>query len=404
MKILFISAYYPPRNRGGAEISAHLLARALVARGHEVTVVTDGSQRGEAKRDKVRVISAPLGLQKKPLFEQAAARRSARLLSTIIKSLGDFDIVHAHDFRSALAVSELEYPRAVVTMRDYAALSGCTNNITADGSVDPGCGQDERHCHRVAEASWPRSMVRLWQYSYNKSYRREAFGRFGRQIYISHAQKDVIGRFLPLTGKQVAVIYNPIAPEDLSAQISTKISRTILYAGRVEMYKGVDILLAAWRQLQPELPGWKLIVVGDGAQRLPYERLVATWGMQYQVEFKPHMPYEKLPTLYDGADILVAPHRWIEPFGRTVAEGMARGRIVVAANAGGPREMIEIGKTGWLFERADKKSLVTALRDAARMNHYDRREMQRAAREWVNKNLTMDVIAKQHEEFYTSKL
>ncbi len=402
MRILFVSSYYPPSNRGGAEISTHVLARGLVSRGHHVIVITEGSRQEEITQEGVRVIRAPLGLQQKPLFEQAVAKKSARAVSGLIKPLGTFDVVHAQDFRSALAVSELGHPGAIVTMRDYGAISGCTNNITSDGSVDPGCSQDERHCHRVVEARWPRSMVRLWQYTRNKAYRQAAFEKFTRQIFISHAQQAVIQKYLTAPVAQTAVIYNPIAPEYLATSFDTKTSRTLLYVGRVEMYKGVDILLSAWRELRQELPGWKLLIVGNGAQRIEYEKMVATWGMQYQVEFKPHVPYEKLPALYDGADIVVAPHRWIEPFGRTVAEALARGRVVVSANAGGPQEMIQSGKTGFLFERADLASLINSLRQAALMNHYDKREMQRAAREWVAQNLAMDTIAQQHEKFYTS--
>ena len=49
MKILFLSAQYPPETKGGGELSTHLIAQGLQQLGHDITVVTDGDRRGERK-------------------------------------------------------------------------------------------------------------------------------------------------------------------------------------------------------------------------------------------------------------------------------------------------------------------------------------------------------------------
>lgn len=402
MKILFLSSYYPPQTRGGAELSTHYIARGLVARGHEVFVITEGKNSTETL-DSVHVRRLPAGLTQKPLFEKRAAKKAAAAIAKAI-SQETYDIVHAHDFRSALALSHMNVGKTVVTLRDYAAIAGCTNNISADGTTEPGCkGWHEAFtCHRVAEAAFPRNFFRAWQYVYNMPYRSRQLLGFHNQIYISAAQQAEIAKRHSLENKDTAVIYNPLPPEYLKPALARTTAGNIYYIGTVEMYKGVGLLLAAFQRLVKHNPNIHLTIVGDGGERVAYERQVALWGLQYHINFVGKVAWDRLQTYYDRADVVVAPHLWIEPFGRTVVEAMARGAIVVAAKAGGPGEIIQHGHTGWLFERGDRASLQETLQQALRMGRFEAAAMRQDAQKWVAKHLNIDEIARQHEEFYSN--
>jgi glycosyltransferase involved in cell wall biosynthesis len=401
-KILFLSAQYPPESKGGGEISTHIIAQGLTKLGHTIDVITDGSVDAFREVDGIHVRTLPLGLKLKPLFERFHSIRSSMLLSRKIQDISSYDIVHAHDFRSALMLSHLHLPSAVVTARDYAQIAGCTNNIQANGNIDPGCqGIHELfHCHRIAEASIIRKPFRMWQYMYNKEYRKQAFASFPKQIFISGAQKDSIAKHQDISAQRTAVIYNPISEDYLSEPLKKGVSGNVLYAGRVEMYKGVLLLLRAWRKVAASSRQAHLYIAGNGAQREEYERLVATWGLQYRVTFIPHVPYHRLQAMINECEIFVAPHLWVEPFGRTVIEGMARGKLVVSANVGGPAEIITHGKTGLLFERNSLSGLEEALKTALAMGHYDKKEIGIAARDFVRDTLRPEQIAQQHIEFY----
>ncbi|MDA1169343.1 MAG: glycosyltransferase family 4 protein [bacterium] len=402
MKILFLSAHYPPEAKGGGEISTHIIAQGLQARGHIVTVITSGPKQNERHTDGIRVITLPLDLKGKPLFERMASKKSANILRKHIKDLASYDVVHAHDFRTSLMVAQLNLKNAVVTARDYAQISGCTNNIQANGSIDPGCqGIHEFYtCHRIAEASFVRKIFRMWQYMYNRKFRKQAFSQSPYQIFISGAQQKVIATHQDISHQHTAVIYNPIAAEYLAEPLSKAKAGNVLYIGRVEMYKGVLVLLKAWKELIKTNQTAHLTIAGNGAQYEEYENLAATMGMQYRITFIPHIPYHRLKSLINNSEILVAPHLWVEPFGRTVIEGMSRGKIVIAANVGGPAEIIKQGKTGLLFQRGSVDELKKTLERALSMNHFDKKEMGVAARDYVRDNLNMDKIAEQHEEFY----
>ena len=402
MKILFISGLYPPNARGGGELSAHYIAKGLVGRGHDVQVITQGQRREEAMVEGVKVLRLPIKLTAKPLMERRHAKRMAREIRKEMERLGGFDVVHAHDYKSAEALFELKLDNSVVTVRDYAPVCGTTNNILWDGSRCTCSWRDVFLSHRVVEAPGLRKFGRIWQYKYNIGYRRRVFKTLSNQIYISNAKRKEVGDQLDLNGVNSKVIYNPIAKDYLSEPIrKNSVNGNVLYVGTVEMYKGVGLLLEAWREVAQQLDYVKLKIVGDGADRLEYEKLVEKWGLQYKVTFTGRIPWNRLGKIYDEAAVVAAPHVWVEPFGRTVIEGMSREKIVVAADAGGAAEIIESGKTGLLFKRQSAEDLIAILKTALTLPDLQKREMQRLARAWVVDNLSQDNIAGKHESFYS---
>ena len=412
MKLLFLCSLYPPHSKGGGEISTHLIARGLVQRGHSVTVITSaaGSERGARTRelDGVQIKEVSLPLTAKPLFERQHARRIATSLAQFIPGLAKFDVVHAHDFRSALVLYELIVagivPRdtATVTARDYAQICGSPNNLMADGQSCTDCAR--LSCivrnQAVVEAPLLRRPFRIWQYWYNIGYRRKAFLSFASQIFISHAQQNQITGIQDLSAQTTAVIYNPVAPNYLTEKTNPSFGQTILYTGRVQHYKGVGLLLEAFRKLLTTHPDMQLRIVGDGDQKTEYEALVARWGLQYKIKFTNYIAYERLLNLYDEAAIVVAPHVWLEPFGRTVVEAMARARSVVVADTGGPAEVVTNGQTGYTFVAGDSDDLAHTMGQALAAGELRRRALQRQARAWVADNISIDRIASQYEEFY----
>ncbi len=387
MKLLFLSAFYPPLTRGGAEISTSLLVEALQQREHEVTVIMSDEQ---------------LPFTAKPLLEKRFSRGLARVLAKRMGNPAQYDIINAHDFRTALVLAELGWENSVVTHRDYAAICGTTNEFLANGEPGDCCMWPNLLTNnpRIQEASLFRKPARMWQYKWNLPYRRAAFASFPAHIFISKAQQDLITTRMDLSGKQTAVIYNPVPPEYLSAAPVSGQPGSVLYVGRVEFYKGVGLLLEAWREVVKRQSGAHLKIIGGGAQLNDYQHLVERWGLGYSVKFEGQVPWNRLQRMYDEASIVVAPHLWVEPFGRTVAEAMARGKVVVAANTGGPAEMIQHEKTGFLFERGSREALIQQLTTALALPDPKRTLVGTAARDWTRQHLAPNIIAEQYEKFY----
>lgn len=136
-------------------------------------------------------------------------------------------------------------------------------------------------------------------------------------------------------------------------------AQRVVFVGALEQYKNVDGLSAAWRRVARALPEATLVVVGDGSRRHVIESLVAE--VPGQVEHHRALPPERVSAEIDAARALVLPS-WPEGLGRVVLEAFARGRTVVATNAGGIRDIVTDGRDGILIPIADTDALVQALR------------------------------------------
>ena len=133
---------------------------------------------------------------------------------------------------------------------------------------------------------------------------------------------------------------------------------TALFVGALESYKNVDGLAAAWRRVATELPEAGLVIVGKGSRREPIDRLVR--DLPANVEHVPQLDPGEVARAFDGATLLVLPS-WPEGLGRVVIESFARGRGVVATDAGGIPDLVTNGQEGILIPPADEDALVEAL-------------------------------------------
>jgi glycosyltransferase involved in cell wall biosynthesis len=136
-------------------------------------------------------------------------------------------------------------------------------------------------------------------------------------------------------------------------------AQRVVFVAALEQYKNVDGLAEAWRPVAASLPDATLVVVGDGSRRAVIDRLVA--DLPRQVEHHPLLSPDRVALEIDSARALVLPS-WPEGLGRVVLEAFARGRTVVATNAGGIRDIVSDGRDGILIPIADTDALVLALR------------------------------------------
>jgi glycosyltransferase involved in cell wall biosynthesis len=109
----------------------------------------------------------------------------------------------------------------------------------------------------------------------------------------------------------------------------------ILYVGRLEYNKGVDLLIDAISRIN--LPDICLHIVGEGNEKEKLENLARRLNVAEKVNFYGYIQNEHLPQFYSNAHVFVHPSRWPEPMGRTILEAMSFGMPLIVSGIGAPK-------------------------------------------------------------------
>src|SRR5581483_4298070 len=132
-----------------------------------------------------------------------------------------------------------------------------------------------------------------------------------------------------------------------------------IFAGRLSEEKGLDTLLAAWKQLT----GIPLEIVGDGPLLAPLKDRAAALGLS-TVRFHGRLPRNKTLEMMKLARFLVAPSQCYENFPMGIAEAFACAVPVICSRLGGMQEIVENGRTGLHFTPGDAKDLAEKVQAA----------------------------------------
>jgi D-inositol-3-phosphate glycosyltransferase len=149
----------------------------------------------------------------------------------------------------------------------------------------------------------------------------------------------------------------------------------ILYVGRIDAIKGIDVLIRAIHWLsRRRLKGGQelgLIIIGgekeEGGQEkskemLRLRKMVTRMGLQERVAFWGSQRQDWLPFFYAAAQALVLPSRY-ESFGMVALEAMACGTPVIASRVGGLQYTVEDEESGLLFPEGDWRLLAECIRE-----------------------------------------
>jgi glycosyltransferase involved in cell wall biosynthesis len=143
--------------------------------------------------------------------------------------------------------------------------------------------------------------------------------------------------------------------DDFEISSSAKI---ILSASRLEPEKSVALILKAFAIICRDNPNVTLVIAGGGSELINLRNLVT------QLEITPKVRFVGFRTdvssLMYMADVFVIASE-AEPFGLSILESMSLGTPVVAANSGGPKEIIDDCLTGYLFVPGDVNDLQAAI-------------------------------------------
>ncbi|TMH37983.1 MAG: glycosyltransferase, partial [Betaproteobacteria bacterium] len=151
----------------------------------------------------------------------------------------------------------------------------------------------------------------------------------------------------------------------LRAQLGLEGKMDLGFAGSFYAYEGLDLLIDAIAMLAPRNPKLRVLLVGDGPQAGNLKAMVKERGLQNRVFFTGSVPHGDVRRYYGLIDVLIYPrHRMrlteiVTPL--KPLEAMAYGRIFLASDVGGHRELVRDGETGFLFPAGDARALAHAI-------------------------------------------
>ena len=184
---------------------------------------------------------------------------------------------------------------------------------------------------------------------------------------------DILARGIP--SDKVTVIPNAVdiasfnlaSPPDPRLQQRWGLTgKTVIgFVGSFYAYEGLDLLLEALPAITERRPDIRVLLVGGGPQEADLRQQAEKLGLEDIVVFAGRVPHQEVSRYYDLIDILAYPRHPIRLTELVTPlkplEAMAQGKLFVASDVGGHKELVEHNKTGILFKAGDRQALAEAI-------------------------------------------
>jgi glycosyltransferase involved in cell wall biosynthesis/choline dehydrogenase-like flavoprotein len=380
MRILFVTAsYYPAVRYGGPIYTVHSLARALVQRGHTVSVYTtnvDGDRPVHSRSGDIRVIDGV----RVHYFSAPISRIywSRAMIKSLRKNIADFDLVHAQ--------GAFLYPTVAARRETYRARIPFV--YSPRGMLVNALIREKNH---LAKSVW----IRLYEIANCE------------QASFLHATSEVEAQDIRsawLRPRLIEVVSNGVDKPDYISADDDKMRRErfvgsnrpyIIVLGRVSWKKGIDRLIRAM-SLVPDI---NLVVAGNDEENFTprLQSLSQDLGLRDRIVFTgPVYGVDKF-ALLRGAELFVLPS-YSESFGVVVLEALSCGcPVVMTPEIGIAQELKELG--AGVIARGVPEELAKEINELLKDEHR-RARMSKIGSESVLGLYSWDGIAENMEEAY----
>jgi len=298
-------------------------------------------------------------------------------------NLDDFDIIHVHEWKPALILQKVFRSNCVYTSHTP---SWCN-----------------RLRYKGLRGKFRKFKLNLWMAMkiHEINVIKNSSLTIGMGDFLLEAVKDPIIKVIP-NGTNLNQ-WNPMDKQKARKILGLNSADFILLnVGRIDLTKGVDVLLKAVRMLMPDLNNLKVVIIGSlsgsFSQRdkiTPYSRIVLQQAEGLPVDFKGFVSNQsqEFQAYLSAADLFIMPSLF-ESQGNVVLEALSMGVPVVASETGGIPQMVT-ENVGSLFEPGNYYELAKQIKYF--YNNRDKLEsMRRRCRPHIEKNFTWRLCAEQH--------
>ena len=224
-------------------------------------------------------------------------------------------------------------------------------------------------------------------------------------------RSDIAARGIP--AEKITVIPNAVDVESfdsggqpdqaLKEKLGLASYTLIGFIGSFYAYEGLDLLLDAFPKIIAHLPDVRLLLVGGGPQDTALKEQARNLGIADKVIFTGRVPHQEVQRYYDLIDVLAYPRHSMRLTDLVTPlkplEAMAQGRLLVASDVGGHRELIRDGETGMLFRAGDTDSLAeTTMKLLVKREYWT--ELRQAGRRYVVKERNWERSVANYQQVY----
>lgn len=374
---------------GGVPRAVIDLSGVLHRRGHEVTVITQGTSSLppewlNVSADAPRVLQfgedqtpplLPTDLHRVP----GQIREMRQRVKSFNEALASADIMHLHGVWDQLEAS----------LAKYARKKGTAHLITIHGMLDEWTVAQKRWKKAIFLALFGKSMLNgasaVHCTSQEEARQSERFWPRGRTLVLPLLTD--LSEYQSLPGPQLA-----------TQTFALERTPTLVFLGRLHPIKRVELLLDAAAALRRHYASLRLVLAGIGERRYVHslQQRAGTLGIGDATLFAGHVSGELKVSLLQRADVVVLPSRH-ENWGIALFEALAAGTPVVTSQSVNVWREAESSGGAIALERVEDlaETLHGLLRDDAR-----RHRMGAAGRAWVLRSLDADAVAALYENHY----
>ncbi len=360
MKIVIISALYTPHIRGGAEVVVQTVVNEL-KKEHAVTVITTCEGKGlrsllpkKTNEDDITVYRFfPLNIFS---FITILQRN---VVSRLIWHI--FDVFNIHSFFTVRSLLKKEQPDLVLT-----------HNLKGIGYLTTLATDGFKTIHTVHDfaATTPSGVIvygkeRSLEHTnpFTQIYtfiNKKLFSLIENVVFPSFFLKEFYEQKGFFNHAKRVVLPNPIkkmVPGTIFKKTVPGTVLKLLFVGQLEEHKGILFLLDALKNEK----GIHLTIIGRGRCEQEVKKICER-VLHY--EYKGFIPSHELTPYFQQADFLIIPSLYYENAPMVLFESSTAGTPAIGSRIGGISEIICEGENGFLFEPADKNSLLAALKKA----------------------------------------
>jgi PEP-CTERM/exosortase A-associated glycosyltransferase len=295
--------------------------------------------------------SFPGALRKLPVLNQWDVVRTLVPRIVEIARREQVDVIHAHSpCLNGLAALQAGRKLGVPVVYELRA-------FWEDAAVDHGTAREHSLRYRASRELETYVLKRAEQITcICEGLRGDILGRGVDPAKVTVIPNAVDIAQFPLLGERDAA---------LEASLGLQGMQVLGFIGSFYAYEGLDLLLDAFPTILAQRPATRLLIVGGGPQENALKAQAQRLGIADKVLFTGRVPHSEVPRYSSLVDAFVFPRKsmrltdFVTPL--KPLEAMAQGRVVLASDVGGHKELIAPGRTGYLFRHDSVEDLARSV-------------------------------------------